>query len=198
MRILGVGCGTGNPPIRARVAPEDVLIGIDIDPDPLRVARVRYPQRDFLCGQAESLPFADSSFDRVISGVALPYTDIPAALAEMRRVLTPEGTVFMSVHHLGFTVKELRAAAPRPVPSLFRLYVIANGLIFHLSGRTAKFVNGRRESFQTKRGMTIALERAGFQDIRFSRPQGRLIVEATAAPTRPVSSLPAPKVSAAA
>ena len=77
-------------------------------------------------------------------------------------------------------MRELRAAVPRPVPTLFRFYVIANGLIFHVSGKTAKFLNGRWESFQTKRGMTIALERAGFRDIVFNRPEGRLIVQASA------------------
>ncbi len=80
MRILDVGCGIGNPPIRARVVSEDVLIGVDSDLDLLRAAKVRYPMRTFLCYRPESLPFADSSFDRVISGVALPYTDIAAAL----------------------------------------------------------------------------------------------------------------------
>lgn len=104
----------------------------------------------------------------------------------------------MSVHHLGFTLRELRAAVPRPVPTLFRFYVIANGLIFHVSGKTAKFLNGRWESFQTKRGMTIALERAGFRDIVFNRPEGRLIVQASAAQTSPTSSVGAPRISEAA
>jgi len=183
MRVLDIGCGTGNPPIRARVAPDDVLIGVDINPDAIRIAQARYPNRDFICCRAESLPFSESRFDRVVSSVALPYTDIPAALAEMRRVLAPGGAVFMSVHHLGFTLKELRAAFPRPGASLFRLYVMLNGLFFHASGRTMKFLNGRQESFQTKRGMTIALKRAGFVDIVFTRPDGRLIVEAKAAPS---------------
>ncbi|MGB0110770.1 MAG: class I SAM-dependent methyltransferase [Terriglobales bacterium] len=79
----------GNPPVRARLAREDVMIGLDIDLGALRAAKIRYPQRDFVCCPAESLPFADSSFDRVVSSVALPYMDIPAALAEIRRVLHP-------------------------------------------------------------------------------------------------------------
>jgi len=87
----------------------------------------------------------------------------------------------MSLHHLGITLKELRAAFPRPAVRAFRLYVIANGLFLHLPGRTVKFPNGGVESFQTKRGMTIALQRAGFEKIVFTRPDGRLIVEATAA-----------------
>lgn len=188
MRVLDVGCGTGNPPVRAQLRPEDVLTGVDINPDSLRTARARYPGRTFLCCRAESLPFADGSFDRVVSSVAMPYTNIPVALAEIRRVLTPNGTLFMSVHHFGFVLHELRAALPRPAPTAFRLYVIANGLIFHVSGKTAPFVNQRRESFQTRRGMEIALKRAAFRDIVFSRPDGRLLVEARAASCDSVSS----------
>jgi ubiquinone/menaquinone biosynthesis C-methylase UbiE len=197
MRVLDVGCGAGKPPVRARVAPGDVLIGVDVNAKVLCSARVLFPRRVFLCCQAESLPFADSSFDRVVSSVALPYTNIPRSLAEIRRVLTSEGTVFLSVHHLGFTLHELYSAGPRPVAILFRLFVIANGLIFHVSGKTAEFVNGRRESFQTKRGMTIAMKRAGFRDIVFSR-DGRLIVEAkVCSTTRRALTVVVPRVPAA-
>ena len=180
MRVLDMGCGTGNPPVRARLSGSEVLIGVDIDTRSLSTAQARYPGRNFICCRAESLPFRDASFDRVVSSVALPYTDIPTALSEIRRVLGPDGKVFMSVHHLGFTLKELRAAFPRPLAVLFRLYVIANGIIFHLTGKTLKFPNGRVESFQTRRGMTIALKRAGFESVVHTRPDGRLIVEANA------------------
>jgi ubiquinone/menaquinone biosynthesis C-methylase UbiE len=183
MRVLDVGCGTGKPPVRARLSGTETLIGADIDTDSLRTARVRYPDREFVCCRAESLPFGDGAFDRVVSSVALPYTDIPTALAEIRRVLQDDGTLFMSLHHLGFTLKELRASFPRPDGMMFRLYVIANGLFLHFTGRTVKFLNGRVESFQTKKGMTIALQRAGFEKIVFTRPDGRLIVEAIAART---------------
>jgi len=96
--------------------------------------------------------FCQCDLRRVVSSVALPYTQIPAALAEIRRVLRPEGTLFMSLHHLGITLKELRAAFPRPAVRAFRLYVIANGLFLHLPGRTVKFPNGGVESFQNKKG----------------------------------------------
>jgi ubiquinone/menaquinone biosynthesis C-methylase UbiE len=181
VRVLDVGCGTGIPPVRAKLSGVETLIGVDIDTESLIKARTRYPARDFVCCRAETLPFTDASFDRVVSSVAIPYTDIPRALSEIRRILRPEGTVFMSVHYLGFSLKELRAAFPRPAAMLFRLYVIANGVYMHFSGKTVRFLNGRTESFQTKRGMMVALGRAGFKDIVFSRPDGRLIVEATVA-----------------
>jgi ubiquinone/menaquinone biosynthesis C-methylase UbiE len=178
MRVLDVGCGVGKIPTNAPIEAEDRVAGIDIRYDSLRVAKQQHPQRDFLCCRAEQLPFAAASFERVISGVAMPYTDIPQVLAEIRRVLRPGGELFMSLHSARFTLSELRRAVPRPIPTLYRLYVLANGLIFHVSGRVAPFVNGRVESFQTERGLRLALRRAGFGDMVIQRPEGRFLVEA--------------------
>jgi SAM-dependent methyltransferase len=189
MRILDVGCGFGHPPVRAAVQAEDIVIGLDINAESLKVAHSRYPDRQFLCGQAEHLPFLDRSFDRVVSSVSLPYTDIPCALAEARRVLTHAGTVFMALHNWRFTLQELRTAFPRPGASIFRIYVLLSGVLFHLTGRTLKFPNGRSESFQTKRGMGLALRRAGFTNMIYHRPDGRLVVEAKVAHPAPIGVL---------
>jgi ubiquinone/menaquinone biosynthesis C-methylase UbiE len=196
MRIFDVGCGFGNPPVRAAVQADDDVIGLDISAESLNVARTRYRHRQFVGGRAEQLPFLDGSFDRVVSSVSLPYIDIPSALAEARRVLTKTGTVFMALHSWRFTLQELRTALPRPTASIFRMYVLLNGLLFHLTGRTLKFANGRTESFQTKRGIRLALNRAGFTNVVFRTPDGRLIVEAMVAHPAPRgvldSSIPSP------
>lgn len=46
-------------------------------------------------GTAESLPFADASFDVVTVAQAFHWFDAPAALAEIRRVLRPHGHLLM-------------------------------------------------------------------------------------------------------
>ena len=176
MRVLNLGCGTGKCPPRTKVSESDDVVGVDIDEPSLAIARQSFPNRTFQYARGEALPFPDASFDRVISVVALPYMDIPKTLAEVRRVLVPGGTVFFSVHALRFTLSEFRKAAPRPVPTLYRLFVMVNGLWFYLTGRVLT-VAGRPESFQTKRGLQRAMARAGFVDLVFSRPDGRLIVE---------------------
>jgi hypothetical protein len=103
-------------------------------------------------------------------------------------VLIPGGSVFLSVHPLRFTIQELRRALPRPVPALFRLFVILNGIVLHLTGCTLS-LGGRHESFQTQRAMRRALTRAGFEQIEFSRPDGRLLVQAVlCGQTSPVGS----------
>jgi ubiquinone/menaquinone biosynthesis C-methylase UbiE len=173
MRVLDLGCGSGVDLASWAVTASDEVTGIDIDDSRLAIARVRFPNRTYLHVAGESLPFKDASFDRVISAVALPYMKIQKTLAEIYRILVPGGGLSLSLHLPSFTIAELlHNAFPRPVPTLFRLYVLANGLWFHCTGRTVGFLNGRTESFQTERGMGIALKRAGFVDLSFRRATG--------------------------
>jgi ubiquinone/menaquinone biosynthesis C-methylase UbiE len=173
MRVLDLGCGSGQELVSWGVTASDEVTGLDIDDNRLATARVRFPNRTFLRGNGECLPFEDASFDRAISGVALPYMNIQKTLAEIHRILVPDGRFSLSLHPPSFTIAELiHNAIPKPVPTLFRLYVMANGLLFHCTGRAVGFVNGRMESFQTERGMGIALNRAGFVDFLFSHATG--------------------------
>jgi ubiquinone/menaquinone biosynthesis C-methylase UbiE len=173
MRVLDLGCGSGVDLASWGVKPSDEVTGVDIDESSLAIARVRFPNRTFLHGAGERLPFEDESFDRVISAVALPYMNIQKTLGEIHRILAPGGGLSLSLHLPSFTMAELlHKALPKPVPTLFRLYVMANGLWFHCSGSTVGFLNERTESFQTERGMRVALNRAGFVNPSFRRTPG--------------------------
>ena len=183
MRVLDLGCGSGRDLASWGVTTSDEVTGLDIDDSSLTIARVRFPTRTYLQGVGECLPFKGENFDRVISAVALPYMNIQKALTEIHRILVPGGGLSLSLHLPNFTVAELlHNAMPKPVPTLFRLYVMANGLLFHCTGRTVGFLKWRTESFQTERGMRVALNRAGFVNFSFSRattPVGeRFVVEA--------------------
>jgi len=173
MRVLDLGCGSGRDLASWGVTASDEVIGLDIDGSRLAIAEVQFPNRTYLQGAGECLPFENESFDRVISAVALPYMNIQKTLAEIHRVLVRGGSLSLSLHLPSFTIAELvHNAIPKPVPTLFRLYVMANGLLFHCTGRTVGFLRGRTESCQTERGMRVALNRAGFVDLSFSRATG--------------------------
>jgi ubiquinone/menaquinone biosynthesis C-methylase UbiE len=189
VRVLDLGCGSGRDLASLGVRASDEITGLDLDGACLTVANVRFPTRTYLQGAGEYLPFTDESFDRVISSVALPYMNIQKALTEAHRILVPGGSLSLSLHPPSFTIAELlHNAIPKPVPTVFRLYVAANGSLFHCTGRTVGFLKGRTESFQTERGMRIALNRARFMNASFSRPTGlvgeRFVVEATKPVTR--------------
>lgn len=183
MRVLDLGCGSGRDLAPWGVIDSDAVTGIDIDGSRLAIAKARFPNRTYLQAAGECLPFEDESFDCVISVLALPYMNIQKTMVEIHRVLVPGGSLSLSMYLPSFTIAELlHNAIPKPVPTFFRLYVMANGLLFHCTGRTVMFLNGRTESFQTERGMRLALNRAGFVDPSFSRANGaaggRLIAKA--------------------
>jgi SAM-dependent methyltransferase len=108
--------------------------------------------------------------------VALPYMQIPVALREMYRVLSPSGELIAAVHLPRFSIGEFKRCH-RLKPRLFRAFVLANGLIFHLTGWS------RWESFQTVGGMRKALDRAGFHSPIFREESDvRLVARAKREP----------------
>jgi SAM-dependent methyltransferase len=55
--------------------------------------------RTLACGDVGALPYPDDSFDLVTSIAAFEhFLDVPAVVAELRRVLRPGGVVWVSVH----------------------------------------------------------------------------------------------------
>ena len=100
LRVLEIGCGTGNVTTRVkRAAPGADVIGSD--PDPLALARAQRKARGmtgirFERAYAQELPFADGEFDRVLSSMMLHHLDddVKAGAAEeIYRVLRPGGTL---------------------------------------------------------------------------------------------------------
>jgi ubiquinone/menaquinone biosynthesis C-methylase UbiE len=98
-RILDVGCGTGVVGIDLLnlIPSAQSLIGLDLEPSILRVAKEKIPNEregNFVAGNVYDLPFIRSSFDLVGCQYVLQHLSQPAkALSEMRRVSRPGGQV---------------------------------------------------------------------------------------------------------
>jgi ubiquinone/menaquinone biosynthesis C-methylase UbiE len=92
-RLLEVGSGSGRILSSIRAAdPALRLTGIDLSQEQTELAQRTHPDIEFVCGNGESLPFADASFDYVIFFDYLEHIERPrASLAEMHRVLKPGG-----------------------------------------------------------------------------------------------------------
>lgn len=94
-RLLDVACGTG---IVARIAKERVgssgaVVGVDINPEMLGVARGAEPEIDWREGSADALPLAeDERFDAVVCQQGLQFfPDKTAAVRAMGDALAPDG-----------------------------------------------------------------------------------------------------------
>jgi SAM-dependent methyltransferase len=99
-RVLDVACGTGVLTREAarRAGPKGAVTGLDLSPEMLEVAERLGPELRWQQGSADALPFADQSFDAVVSQFGLMFFPDPVAgLREMRRVLVPGGRLAVAV-----------------------------------------------------------------------------------------------------
>lgn len=95
---LDVGCGTG--PVIALLAekyPEKHFVGLDITPAMINAAQAKgLSNAEFVVGDAEDLPFDDSSFDAVLCSNSFHHYPNPEAfLREARRVLRSGGKLIL-------------------------------------------------------------------------------------------------------
>ncbi len=108
--ILEAGCGTGL--ILARLGPG--AVGIDLSPGMLQRAQARGLR--VVQGSVDALPFADASFDTVVSFKVLAHVPrIREALAEMARVTRPGGRLILEFYNrnsLRGVVKRLKRPTP--------------------------------------------------------------------------------------
>ena len=105
---LDLGCHTGEL--------ADTLDGrggiqtlVQCDLSPQMVDQAAANGHPTLCADEEWLPFADHSFDLVLSCLSLHWVnDLPGTLVQIRRILKPDG-LFLAVMLGGQTLRELRA-----------------------------------------------------------------------------------------
>ncbi len=145
-RALEVGCGSARLLARMGRAVPLELVALDPAPNALalasRTAVIAGVRMQRVRGDALALPFADASFDLVLSGGLLEHFPEPeAVLAEMVRILRPGGTFYADV-----------------VPRKFSLYRVRE---YPRMLRTEWFMPGVYESSYGPQRFTTALSRLG-------------------------------------
>jgi SAM-dependent methyltransferase len=166
-RVLDVGCGDGR--FTAALAEAGArAVGVEVAAEPLRRARARNPELEFVALDGEptqdrgspELPFPHSSFDVVWAGELIEHLRDPAALlVEIRRVLTETGRLLLSTpdHPLGL---RLRLALSRPA------------FESHFDPRSDHL------RFFTAHSLRLMLEDAGFDRPRVERRHRTLLARA--------------------
>ena len=109
--VLDMGCGEGRHSHGVHMLGGINIVGLDLDLPSVQKARdgvFLLPERkveeeavtSFLVGNAFKLPFADNTFDALVCSEVLEH--LPSyedAIAEMRRVVKPEGRLCVTVPH---------------------------------------------------------------------------------------------------
>ena len=100
--VLEVGAGTGR---NVALYPESVATLTLTEPSPPMVGKLRDhlaevgSQATVVAAPAERLPFDDASFDAVVTTLVLcSVDDLDGAIAEVRRVLRPDGRLVVIEH----------------------------------------------------------------------------------------------------
>jgi colanic acid/amylovoran biosynthesis glycosyltransferase len=100
--VLDVGCGVGALTRTLERLGAGSITGIDLEPEMIDAAARRYPDHSWCVGDASALPFADGTFDSVVSLGLLEYVeDLDAIVRELARVARAGSLVLASAPQSG-------------------------------------------------------------------------------------------------
>jgi demethylmenaquinone methyltransferase/2-methoxy-6-polyprenyl-1,4-benzoquinol methylase len=168
---LDLATGTGDLALAVRAAaPGRVVVGADFSEAMLQHARAKLAARGargipLLAADALALPFGDATFACVTSAFLLRnLADLPAGLAEMRRVTAPGGLV---------AALEITRPSVRGWDAVFGLYF--NRLVPVIGAAVARdraaytYLPESVERFVTPPQLARLMTQAGWRDVRYRR-----------------------------
>lgn len=126
------------------------VCGMDVSAYTAHAVSRKYPDITACAADIRRLPFADSSFDTIVSLSTVDHfadpADISRSLAELQRVLRPEGTLVITMDNLSNPLIALRNYLPYSI--LRRV-----GLVSYPVGQTFTF--GRARECVCSAGFTV-------------------------------------------
>lgn len=155
-----VGCSTGFTADELAERGGDV-VGFDIDVPGLARANERFAGRvGFVCADGEQLPVADETFDvLVFNHIYEHVVDADAVVAELHRILKPDGVVYLGLAN--------KLGVVEPHYKLPFLSYLPQGLAdryMRATGRGDTYY----EQFRTRRGLAKMLDRFYVWDYTYS------------------------------
>jgi demethylmenaquinone methyltransferase/2-methoxy-6-polyprenyl-1,4-benzoquinol methylase len=167
--VMDVACGTGklSVALAERVGPFGRVLGVDLSPAMIRVARTAHPdlvQLQFEVGNALRLPADDGAFDAATIAFGLRnLADFEAGFRELARVVRPGGRIVC-----------LELSMPRP-----RVWGRVYHALFRRSAPLLGSLFGRRQAYQylpdsltgfpQPDQLAATMRQAGLIDVSFRR-----------------------------
>lgn len=163
--VLDLGTGTGDLAREAlQQVPSARVIGADFTLEMMRVGRRFGP---FVCAAADALllPFAEATFDAVVSGFLMRnVSDLSRALAEQFRVLKPGRRIVI----LDTTRPRRNLLWPFIWPHM-RLVIPLLGALVTGSADAYRYLPESTQNFLTAEDLARRMEQAGFREVGFQR-----------------------------
>lgn len=169
VQVLDLACGTGDLAWSA-IDRGAFVVGLDITPGMVVLARGKGATKTsasshaarWLVGDMTKLPVSSATFDLVTTGYGLRNVpDLPAALAEIHRVLKPGGRICS----LDFDKPE--AAWLRGVYlSYLTLVGSSLGFLLHGDADTYRYIPASIRRYPGARGVVRMMTDSGFTDVR--------------------------------
>jgi malonyl-CoA O-methyltransferase len=180
-RILDLGAGTGmfTRALMKRYRKADV-VALDIAKPMLHCVKQRagwLRKPGCVCGDSESLPFNDDSFDFIFSNLMLQWcTDLEATFVELRRVLSPGGLLMFTTFGPD-TLMELRASweavdGYTHVNSFIDLHDVGDSLLHTKWAEPVMDSERITVTYRELRGLMQDLKHIGAHNVTSGRPRG--------------------------
>jgi len=155
LRILDIGCGTGHNAMRLAELGHDVY-GIDLSPVAIAQYQAKGLQGSVMDVEADAIALPPDSFDLIYASEVIEHcADTMGFLRNLGTVLKPGGTLLLSTPNSAFWAYRLM------------------GLLGHVVG---EFQHPGHVRFFSKRSLTAAIDKAGFEVMAVSARHMYLIV----------------------
>jgi SAM-dependent methyltransferase len=96
-RVAVLGCGPGGGLDVIEASGTERFVGVDLNPEYLRVARQRHPRlesvAEWVCRPIEECQFEAASFDLIHAALLFEYVDPSVVLPQIGRWLAPRGVL---------------------------------------------------------------------------------------------------------
>lgn len=166
-KILDIATGTLVIPqkILEQGIPDVKITGLDLTESMLRKGQGALNRKgvdaavDLTCADAMALPYADGSFDLVVSGLASHHMNIPLMLSEMKRVLKPDGS--LSIIDVGTS-----PLWDKPIFKFFARIIAFFFFLIRENSTRAWAEAGAVDNLRTPQGWENELANAGFTRVK--------------------------------
>lgn len=170
-RVLDLCCGTGDLALAAARCGADV-VGLDFSQPMLTVAKEKSAQLrtsgqnlkiEFICGDAQQIPFSDSAFDVLTIGYGLRnLADLDRGLRDMLRVTKPGGR-FVSLEF----GKPANPAWRAIYFGYLRFFLPVFGKVFCGNSAAYGYVLESLRNYPTQEGVATRMCELGWRNVRF-------------------------------